>query len=147
MFLKMMLYSSLEAEVHDLGPETAVEHLRHVRSEALEEAGGVVHVVAEPLLVRPLPLPLEQVVEVVVLLLVNGLATEGEGLFTPSAWGRASQACAAGASAGWLSALCILSNSRAPASMSLGVLEGTPSSPVLQPGACKSTSWSALWGC
>jgi hypothetical protein len=64
----------LREEVLDLGPKTAVEHPRHVIREALKEPGRVVHVVPEPLLVL-----LELVVEVVVLLLVNGLATEGEG--------------------------------------------------------------------
>ena len=64
---------ALLIEVLDLSPEAAVEHLGHVRSEALEELGGAVPDVPEPLLVLP-----EQVVEVVVLLLVNGLATEGE---------------------------------------------------------------------
>ena len=64
---------ALLIEVLDLSPEAAVEHLGHVRSEALLELGGAVPVVPEPLLVLP-----EQIVEVVVLLLVNGLATEGE---------------------------------------------------------------------
>ena len=64
---------ALLIEVLDLSPEAAVEHPGHDRSEALEELGGAVPVVPEPLLVLP-----EQVVEVVVLLLVNGLATECE---------------------------------------------------------------------
>jgi hypothetical protein len=55
-----------------LGPEAAVEHLGHIYCEALEEAGRVVRVVPEPLLVLH-----ELVVKVVILLLVDGLATEG----------------------------------------------------------------------
>ena len=58
-------------EVDYLRAEAAVEHLGHVLGEALEEAVGAV---PEPLLVFS-----ELVVEKVVVLLVDGLATECEG--------------------------------------------------------------------
>jgi hypothetical protein len=64
---------ALLVEVLDLGAEAAVEHLGHVRSEALKELGGAVPVITEPLLVL-----FVLVAKVVVLLLVDGLATEGE---------------------------------------------------------------------
>jgi hypothetical protein len=65
-----VLEDDLLVEVLELGPEAAAEHLRHVRSEALKEPGGAVPVVPKPLLVL-----LVLVAEVVVLLLVSGLAT------------------------------------------------------------------------
>ena len=40
-----VLKDAMLREVLDLGPEAAVEHLGHTRSDALEEPGGVVHAV------------------------------------------------------------------------------------------------------
>jgi hypothetical protein len=60
-------------QVLELGAEAAVEYLGHVGSEVLGELGGAVPIVSEPLLVL-----LVLVAKMVVLLLVDGLATEGE---------------------------------------------------------------------
>jgi hypothetical protein len=68
-----VLKDALLIEVLDPTTEAAVAHLGHVRSEALEELGGAVPVVTEPLLVLLL-----LVAKVVVLLMVYGLATDGE---------------------------------------------------------------------
>ena len=77
-------------EVLDLGPEAAVEHLGHIYCETLEEAGGVVCVVPEPLLV------LRKLVEwkwSYFSWLMDWPLRVRVGLFTRSAWDRTSQAC------------------------------------------------------
>jgi hypothetical protein len=61
-------------KVGDLGPKAAGEHLGYILGEALEEAGGAVPAVPKLLLILA-----ELVVKVVVVLLVDGLATDCEG--------------------------------------------------------------------
>ena len=125
----------LLCEVLDLGPEAAVEHLGHVYCEALEEAGGVVCVVPEPLLVLPKLVEWKWSYSS---WLIDWPLRARVGLFKRAAWGRTSRDCppctAAATAVGWQSSLCIFSTSRASPEGMSGVLMGTLR-PMSQSGA------------